>query len=60
MYNIPSRSVIDIDISLMSKLSKLENIIGVKDATSDISRIKKYKDSCKDCFIQLSGEDETI
>ena len=60
IYNIPSRSVIDIDISLMSKLSKLENIIGVKDATSDISRIKKYKDSCKDGFIQLSGEDETI
>ena len=60
IYNIPSRSVIDIDISLMSKLSKLENIIGVKDATSDISRIKQYKDSCKDGFIQLSGEDETI
>ena len=60
IYNIPSRSVIDIDNNLMSKLSKLENIIGVKDATSDISRIKQYKEVCKDGFIQLSGEDETI
>ena len=53
IYNIPSRSVIDIDISLMSKLSKLENIIGVKDATSDISRIKKYILTLLNQFIQV-------
>ena len=48
IYNIPSRSVIDIDINLMSKLSKLENIIGVKDATSDISSCLLYTSDAAD------------
>ncbi len=60
IYNIPSRSVIDIDIDLMGRLSQLDSIVGVKDATSDISRIKQHKELCKNDFIQLSGEDETI
>ena len=60
IYNIPSRSVIDIDVDLMGRLSQLDSIVGVKDATSDISRIKQHKELCKNDFIQLSGEDETI
>ena len=38
IYNIPGRSVVDIDINTMEKLSKLKNIVGVKDATNDLSR----------------------
>ena len=60
IYNIPSRSVIDINVDLMGRLSRLQSIVGVKDATSDISRIKKHNELCEDGFIQLSGEDETI
>jgi len=60
IYNIPSRSVIDINIDLMGRLSHLQSIVGVKDATSDISRIKQHNELCENGFIQLSGEDETI
>jgi len=60
VYNIPSRSVIDIQPDLMANISKLDSIIGVKDATSEISRVKKHNDLCANDFLQLSGEDETI
>ena len=43
----------------MGQLSNLENIIGVKDATSDLSRVEKQKKQCKDGFLQFSGEDIT-
>ena len=41
----------------MSKLAKLKNIIGVKDATGDVSRASDTRNSCGNRFIQLSGED---
>ena len=44
----------------MGRLSKLEKIVGVKDATSEIVRVLEHKEFCGDNFIQLSGEDETI
>jgi 4-hydroxy-tetrahydrodipicolinate synthase len=46
-------------IEVMAKLSNLENIIGVKDATSDLSRVKRQHDECKSGFLQFSGEDIT-
>ena len=49
-----------INVDLMGRLSHLQSIVGVKDATSDISRIKEHNELCEDGFIQLSGEDETI
>ena len=39
IYNIPSRSVIDMSVETMSKLFELKNIIGVKDATGDLNRV---------------------
>ena len=39
IYNIPSRSVIDMNIDTMSKLYELKNIKGVKDATGDLNRV---------------------
>ena len=59
IYNIPPRSIVDMSIEVMGKLSNLENIIGVKDATSDLSRVEKQKKQCKDGFLQFSGEDIT-
>ncbi len=38
IYNIPGRSVVDMSIETMLELSKLDNIIGVKDATNDLFR----------------------
>ena len=58
IYNIPGRSVIDMTVETMSQLSKLERIIGVKDATGDVSRVSDIRLSCGKDFIQLSGNDE--
>mgnify|MGYP001405969419 FL=1 len=59
IYNIPPRSIIDMSVEVMAKLSNLENIIGVKDATSDLSRVEKQNNLCKSGFLQFSGEDIT-
>ena len=58
IYNIPGRSVIDMTVDTMSELSKLERIVGVKDATGDVSRVSDIRLSCGKDFIQLSGNDE--
>jgi len=58
IYNIPSRSVIDMTIETMSRLYELKNIIGVKDATGDLKRVKQQKKSMGNEFIQLTGNDE--
>ena len=59
IYNIPSRSVVDMSIDTMINLSKIKNIIGVKDATNDLFRplLTKIKMNKDFCF--LSGEDGT-
>ena len=59
IYNIPGRSIVDMSLETMNKLFQIKNIIGVKDATSDISRVFKYKNIIGDSFNQLSGEDAT-
>ena len=59
IYNIPSRSVIDMSVSTMAKLATLPNIVGVKDATNDVSRATLQKRATGDEFVQLSGEDGT-
>ncbi len=59
IYNIPPRSVIDMTPETMGKLSKLPRIVGVKDATADLSRVSQQRITCGPDFIQLSGEDPT-
>ena len=58
IYNIPSRSVIDMSVETMSKLYELKNIIGVKDATGDLKRVELQKKSMGNEFIQLTGNDD--
>ena len=57
IYNIPGRSVIDMTPATMGELAKLPRIIGVKDATGDVSRVSDTRAACGREFIQLSGED---
>jgi len=59
VYNIPGRSIIDITNDTMERLSKLENVVGCKDATGDITRVTALIDRCGEDFIQLSGDDPT-
>ena len=57
IYNIPGRSVIDMNPETMGELAKLPRIIGVKDATGDITRVSQQRETCGPEFVQLSGED---
>ncbi|MEM7505265.1 MAG: 4-hydroxy-tetrahydrodipicolinate synthase [Pseudomonadota bacterium] len=59
IYNIPPRSVIDMTPATMGELAKLPRIVGVKDATADLSRVSAQRITCGNDFIQLSGEDPT-
>jgi 4-hydroxy-tetrahydrodipicolinate synthase len=59
IYNIPPRSIIDMSVETMARLSKLPNVIGVKDATNDLTRPVKTTLACGPEFCQLSGEDGT-
>ena len=58
IYNIPSRSVIDMSVETMTKLYELKNIIGVKDATGDLKRVELQKKAMGNDFIQLTGNDD--
>jgi 4-hydroxy-tetrahydrodipicolinate synthase len=58
IYNIPSRSVIDMNVDTMSKLYELKNIKGVKDATGDLKRVDQQLKSMGKEFIQLTGNDD--
>ena len=57
IYNIPSRSVIDMSVETMTKLYELKNIRGVKDATGDLKRVDAQLNAMGKDFIQLTGED---
>ena len=58
IYNIPGRSVIDMSVETMAKLYELKNIIGVKDATGDLSRVDQTLNKMGKEFIQLTGNDD--
>ena len=59
IYNIPGRSVVDMSIETMIELSKIDNIIGVKDATNDLFRPLLILANMNNDFCFLSGEDGT-
>lgn len=60
LYNVPKRTSSDIENETVIRLSKIDNIIGIKDATSDLSRVATMKQACPDDFILLSGEDTSF
>lgn len=59
VYNIPGRSAVDMSVETMGELAAHKHIIGVKDATGDLSRVPKQRLTCGEDFVQLSGEDAT-
>ena len=58
IYNIPGRSVIDMSVDTMARLFELKNIIGVKDATGDLSRVDQTLKKLGKDFLQLTGNDD--
>jgi 4-hydroxy-tetrahydrodipicolinate synthase len=59
IYNIPSRSVVDMTPETMATLAALPRIVGVKDATGDLARVSLQRMACGKEFLQISGEDPT-
>ena len=59
VYNVPGRTVVDISVDTMARISKLPNIVGVKDATGVLDRVTAHRLECGEHFVQLSGNDET-
>jgi 4-hydroxy-tetrahydrodipicolinate synthase len=59
LYNVPTRTSIDISNETVARLAKLPNIVGIKDATSDMGRPSVMRLTCKEDFVLLSGEDAT-
>jgi 4-hydroxy-tetrahydrodipicolinate synthase len=57
IYNIPPRAIVDIEPQTMAKLAALPNVVGVKDATGDVSRISLERMALGNDFSYLSGDD---
>ena len=61
VYNIPPRSVIDMSVETMARLARdCPNIVGVKDATNDLTRPLSTRAAIGEDFCMLSGEDATV
>ena len=59
IYNIPGRSIVDMSVDTMKRLSELKNIAGVKDATANMTRVSQQRAAMGEDFNQMSGEDIT-
>jgi 4-hydroxy-tetrahydrodipicolinate synthase len=59
VYNIPGRSAVEISVETMARLSRVANIVGVKDATANLMRPSRERLACANGFRFLSGEDGT-
>ena len=60
LYNVPSRTGVDIPIGVYQKLSRIPNIAGVKEASSDIVKIARIRSACGPDFSIWSGNDDQI
>ena len=59
LYNIPARAIVGINVDTMARLSKHKNIIGVKDATANLTRPSLERLACGPDWLMVSGEDGT-
>ena len=59
LYNVPGRTVSDMQVDTMARCAKLKNVVGVKDATANLARASLQRAACGNDFIMVSGEDAT-
>ncbi|MGL5429832.1 MAG: 4-hydroxy-tetrahydrodipicolinate synthase [Vibrio sp.] len=59
LYNVPGRTAVDMQPETVARLSEINNIVALKDATGDLSRVAKHRALCKEGFVLLSGDDAT-
>ena len=59
LYNVPGRTAVDMSVGTTLRLAEIKNIIGIKDATGDLSVIKQLVGRCPEDFLLLTGDDAT-
>jgi len=59
VYNVPGRTSVDIADTTLARLSVLPNIVGIKDATGDMTRTTLQRIHCGEDWVMLSGDDPT-
>jgi 4-hydroxy-tetrahydrodipicolinate synthase len=59
VYVVPGRTIVEVSVETMGRLSKIANVIGVKDATANLARPLRERAVCGKDWVQLSGEDGT-
>ena len=59
IYNVPPRTIVDIQVPTLARCVELKNVVGIKDATANVARVSQQRLACGKEFIQLSGEDAT-
>lgn len=60
VYNVPSRTGVDIPVEVYKCLSVIPNLAGVKEASTNITKIAKIKASCPKDFFLWSGNDDQV
>lgn len=59
LYNVPGRTCSDLEPEIVAQLAQIPNIIGIKEASGDVSRVQRIRELCGNDFLQLSGDDPT-
>lgn len=59
LYNVPGRTACDLLPETVARLAELGNIVGIKEATGDLSRVKRLRQLCGGAFALYSGDDAT-
>lgn len=60
LYNVPSRTGMDMPVSVYAELAKIPNVVGVKEAGNNITKIAQIRNTCGDTFSIWSGNDDQI
>ena len=60
VYNVPSRTGLDIPVSVYRQIGKIANINGIKEASTDITKITKIRHACGNSLSIWSGNDDQI
>ncbi len=58
LYNVPTRTVTDVEVETLARLVEAKAIVGIKDASGDLARVSAQRLACGEGFVQLSGNDD--
>ena len=60
LYNVPGRTGVNLRPNIVKELSLIENIVGIKEASGDISQVAEIARLCDDSFYLYSGNDDMV